>query len=99
MAHRPKPGRAGPRRRTTSSLGGMRPGIALTAGELADVVGGVLTGDVAADGVIALGPQRLAIHSGQVEPGGVFVALAGRRDGHDFVAPAIANKAACAIVD
>ena len=36
--------------------------------------------------MITLGPQRVAIHSAHVEPGAVFVALAGRRDGHDFVA-------------
>jgi alanine racemase len=75
----------------------MRPGISLRAGELASVVGGVLAG-VAPDELITLGPQRVAIHSAHVEPGGMFVALAGRRDGHDFVEAAIANKAACAIV-
>jgi len=76
----------------------MRPGISLTAAELAHVLGGVPAGRIAADEVITLGPQRVTIHSAHVEPGGVFVALAGRRDGHDFVASAVANKAACAVV-
>ena len=76
----------------------MRPGIALTVDELADVVGGELTGDVGPPTRSRSGPQRVTIHSGHVEPGAVFVALAGRRDGHDFVAAAVANGAACAIV-
>ena len=76
----------------------MRPGVTLTAGDVADIVGGELAGDIAADEVLTLGPQRVTIHSAQVEPGAVFVALAGRRDGHDFVTAAIANKAALAIV-
>ena len=76
----------------------MRPGIALTVGELATVVDGTLDGDAAPDDAVTFGPQRVTIHSAHVEPGAVFVALAGRRDGHDFVADAVANKAACAIV-
>jgi alanine racemase len=76
----------------------MRPGITLTAGELAAVVGGELAGDVARHETITLGPQQVTIHSAHVEPGAVFVALTGRRDGHDFVAAAVANKAVAAIV-
>jgi alanine racemase len=76
----------------------MRPGIALTVGELATVVDGTLDGAADPDDAVTFGPQRVTIHSAHVEPGAVFVALAGRRDGHDFVADAVANKAACAIV-
>jgi len=77
----------------------MRPGITLTAGELARLVDGSLHGDLPADEPITLGPQGVAIHSALVEPGAVFVALTGRRDGHDWVPEALANKAVCAIVD
>ena len=55
----------------------MRPGITLTAGELAGIVGGELTGAVAAGEPITLGPQGVVIHSALVEPGAVFVAQRG----------------------
>jgi alanine racemase len=66
--------------------------------QLAGIVGGELDGSAVPRTEVDLGPQRVAIHSAMVEPGGVFVALAGRRDGHDWVTDAVANKAACAIV-
>ena len=42
----PPPAGAGAARPRATTLAGMRPGIALTVGELADVVGGELTGDI-----------------------------------------------------
>jgi hypothetical protein len=63
--------------------------------QLARVVGGELERTAVPRTRVALGPQRVAIHSAMVEPGGVVVALMGRRDGHDWVTEAAANKAAC----
>jgi alanine racemase len=77
----------------------MTPGpVHLTLGELATVVGGELTGDTAADSSIALGPHRVVVHSDIREPGAIFVALAGKRDGHAWVTNALANGASCAVV-
>jgi UDP-N-acetylmuramoyl-tripeptide--D-alanyl-D-alanine ligase len=62
-----------------------------TADELRAATCGTLTPDVATSGV--------SIDSRSVQPGDLFVALRDARDGHDFVADALARGAACALVD
>jgi len=57
-----------------------------TAGEIAAATGGIVTVPFEADGV--------SIDSRSIEPGDLFVALAGVRDGHEFAAKAIADGAA-----
>ena len=57
-----------------------------TADEIAQAVGGKVAGDFAVTGV--------SIDTRSVEPGDLFVPLVGVRDGHDFVAQAMANGAA-----
>ena len=57
-----------------------------TAAEIAAATGGTATADFAANGV--------SIDSRSIEPGDLFVALAGARDGHEFAAQAIADGAA-----
>jgi UDP-N-acetylmuramoyl-tripeptide--D-alanyl-D-alanine ligase len=57
-----------------------------TAAEIAAATGGTATADFAANGV--------SIDSRSVEPGDLFVALAGVRDGHEFAAQAMASGAA-----
>lgn len=57
-----------------------------TAEEIAQAVGGQVAGDFAATGV--------SIDTRSVEHGDLFVPLVGARDGHDFVAQAVANGAA-----
>ncbi|AYV44832.1 UDP-N-acetylmuramoylalanyl-D-glutamyl-2, 6-diaminopimelate--D-alanyl-D-alanine ligase [Caulobacter flavus] len=61
-----------------------------TAEEIAAATGGQVAGDFAANGV--------SIDSRTVEPGDLFVALAGVRDGHEFVAQTAAKGAAGALV-
>jgi UDP-N-acetylmuramoyl-tripeptide--D-alanyl-D-alanine ligase len=61
-----------------------------TADEIAAAVGGKVNGRFAATGV--------SIDTRTVEPGDLFVALAGVRDGHEFVAQALAKGAAGALV-
>ena len=61
-----------------------------TAQEIAAATGGRLLGDFVASGV--------SIDTRTVEPGDLFVALAGARDGHDFVAQAMASGASGALV-
>ncbi|PXA78921.1 UDP-N-acetylmuramoylalanyl-D-glutamyl-2, 6-diaminopimelate--D-alanyl-D-alanine ligase, partial [Caulobacter sp. D4A] len=61
-----------------------------TAEEIAAATGGKVAGDFAATGV--------SIDSRTVEPGDLFVALAGVRDGHEFVAQTAAKGAAGALV-
>ncbi len=56
-----------------------------TAEEIAEAVGGKVAGDFAVTGV--------SIDTRSVEPGDLFVPLVGARDGHDFVAQAVANGA------
>lgn len=52
-----------------------------------------------AEGVDATAVFSISIDSREIEPGALFVAIAGDRfDGHDFVARAIANGAAVAMV-
>lgn len=51
-----------------------------TADEIAAATGGTVAGDFAANGV--------SIDTRSVEPGDLFVALVGARDGHDFVGDA-----------
>jgi UDP-N-acetylmuramoyl-tripeptide--D-alanyl-D-alanine ligase len=62
-----------------------------TADQLRAATGGTLAGEATVGGV--------SIDSRQVRPGELFVALHGARDGHDFVADALARGAACAMVD
>ncbi len=62
-----------------------------TADELRAATGGALARDVSASGV--------SIDSRGVQPGELFVALRDARDGHAFVADALARGAACALVD
>ena len=62
-----------------------------TAGEAAAATGGRATGEWVASGV--------SIDSRSVKPGELFIALAGPKfDGHDFVADALARRAAAAVV-
>ena len=61
-----------------------------TAAEAAAATGGRAAGDWAATG--------LSIDSRSVAPGDLFVALSAARDGHDFVADALARGAAAALV-
>ena len=62
-----------------------------TAQALRDATGGTLAAEPAITGV--------AIDSRAVQPGDLFVALRDARDGHDFVPAALAQGAACAMVD
>jgi UDP-N-acetylmuramoyl-tripeptide--D-alanyl-D-alanine ligase len=61
-----------------------------SADEIAAAVGGKVNGAFTATGV--------SIDTRTVEPGDLFVALAGVRDGHEFLAQAMANGAAGALV-
>jgi UDP-N-acetylmuramoyl-tripeptide--D-alanyl-D-alanine ligase len=61
-----------------------------TAAEAAAATGGTARGDWAATGV--------SIDSRSLAPGDLFVALTAARDGHDFVADALARGAAAAMV-
>jgi UDP-N-acetylmuramoyl-tripeptide--D-alanyl-D-alanine ligase len=61
-----------------------------TAAEAAAATGGVARGDWAASGV--------SIDTRALAPGDLFVALKDARDGHDFVADALAKGAAAAMV-
>ena len=61
-----------------------------TAAEAAAATGGAVRGDWAATG--------LSIDTRSLDPGDLFIALADRRDGHDFVADALARGAAAALV-
>nr|WP_208103340.1 UDP-N-acetylmuramoyl-tripeptide--D-alanyl-D-alanine ligase [Rubellimicrobium sp. CFH 75288] len=61
-----------------------------TAGEAAAATGGRTDGDWAATGV--------SIDTRTLQPGDLFVALRAARDGHDFVAEALARGAAAAMV-
>lgn len=62
-----------------------------TSAELRAATGGTLRADVAVTGV--------SIDSRSLAPGDLFVALRDARDGHDFVADALARGAAAALVD
>ncbi|MBR0678745.1 UDP-N-acetylmuramoyl-tripeptide--D-alanyl-D-alanine ligase, partial [Roseomonas alkaliterrae] len=62
-----------------------------TAAELRAATGGTLAADVAVQGI--------SIDSRSIAPGDLFVALRDTRDGHDFVADALARGAAAAMVD
>ncbi|MBF9059682.1 UDP-N-acetylmuramoyl-tripeptide--D-alanyl-D-alanine ligase [Rhodobacterales bacterium HKCCSP123] len=61
-----------------------------TAAEAAAATGGQVAGDWAADGI--------SIDSRSVAGGDLFIALSAARDGHDFVADALAKGAAAALV-
>jgi UDP-N-acetylmuramoyl-tripeptide--D-alanyl-D-alanine ligase len=62
-----------------------------TSAELRQATGGTLAAEVAASGV--------SIDTRSLQPGDLFVALRDVRDGHDFVADALARGAAAALVD
>jgi UDP-N-acetylmuramoyl-tripeptide--D-alanyl-D-alanine ligase len=62
-----------------------------TSAELRAATGGTLAAEVAVDGI--------SIDTRTIQPGDLFVALRDVRDGHDFVADALAKGAACALVD
>lgn len=61
-----------------------------TSDEIAIATNGVTSRPFAASGV--------SIDTRTVEPGDLFIALAGARDGHEFVAQALAKGAAGALV-
>ncbi|MBL9059997.1 MAG: UDP-N-acetylmuramoyl-tripeptide--D-alanyl-D-alanine ligase, partial [Mangrovicoccus sp.] len=61
-----------------------------TSSEAAAATGGAARGDWVASG--------LSIDTRSLQPGDLFIALADRRDGHDFVADALAAGAAAALV-
>lgn len=63
-----------------------------TAEELRAATGGALAAD-------DLAVSGVSIDSRAVQPGDLFIALRDARDGHDFVADALARGAACAMVD
>jgi UDP-N-acetylmuramoyl-tripeptide--D-alanyl-D-alanine ligase len=62
-----------------------------TSAELRAATGGTIAREVAATGV--------SIDTRSLQPGDLFVALRDQRDGHDFVAEALARGAAAALVD
>ncbi|WP_232475220.1 Mur ligase domain-containing protein, partial [Neoroseomonas rubea] len=62
-----------------------------TAAELRAATGGTLAADVAVSGI--------SIDTRTIAPGDLFVALRAARDGHEFVADALARGAAAALVD
>ncbi|WP_270939090.1 Mur ligase domain-containing protein, partial [Falsiroseomonas oryzae] len=62
-----------------------------TSAELRAATGGTLP-----DGIVATG---VSIDTRSIVPGDLFVALRDARDGHDFVAEALAKGAAAALVD
>ncbi len=61
-----------------------------TAAEAAEATGGRSIGDWTVDGI--------SIDTRTIAPGDLFVALTAARDGHDFVAQALANGAGAALV-
>lgn len=61
-----------------------------TAAEVAAATGGTAQGDWNATGI--------SIDTRSLRPGDLFIALTDQRDGHDFVATALANGAAAAMV-
>ena len=62
-----------------------------TSAELRAATGGTLAPEVAVTGI--------SIDTRTIQPGDLFVALRDARDGHDFVADALAKGAAAALVD
>ncbi|WP_372623439.1 UDP-N-acetylmuramoyl-tripeptide--D-alanyl-D-alanine ligase [Falsiroseomonas sp.] len=62
-----------------------------TSAELRGATGGTLAAEIAATGV--------SIDTRSLQPGDLFVALRDARDGHDFVAEALARGAVAAMVD
>ncbi|MGG5821547.1 UDP-N-acetylmuramoyl-tripeptide--D-alanyl-D-alanine ligase [Falsiroseomonas sp. HW251] len=62
-----------------------------TSAELRAATGGTLASEVAVSGI--------SIDTRTIQPGDLFVALRDQRDGHDFVADALARGAAAALVD
>lgn len=74
------------------------PSLEIQLGQLARIVDGELDGASDPGLVVVLGPRRVAVHSTRVESGTVFVALQGKRDGHEWVDAALRQGAVCAIV-
>lgn len=70
--------------------------ISLTA--LAEILGGEVHRDHATMDSL-FDPTNVTVHSEFVRPQGIFFALGGRRDGHEFVRDALANGAGCAVVE
>ena len=69
--------------------------ITMTLGEIADIVGGRLTGGAQEDTLVS---SSVEFDSRSLTPGGLFLALPGARvDGHDFAATAI-EKGAVAVL-
>ncbi|BAU96496.1 UDP-N-acetylmuramyl pentapeptide synthase [Corynebacterium suranareeae] len=69
--------------------------ITMTLGEIADIVGGTLTGGAQADTPVY---SSVEFDSRSLTPGGLFLALPGARvDGHEFAAAAI-EKGAVAVL-
>ena len=62
-----------------------------TSAELRTATNGTLAADVAISGV--------SIDSRSITPGDIFIALRDQRDGHEFVADALARGAVAAMVD
>ncbi len=70
--------------------------IALTLGEIAGIVEGILDGAADPNAVV---DKPVAFDSRQVIPGGLFLAMRGEHaDGHDYVSAALAAGAVAAIV-
>ena len=69
--------------------------IPLPLGRIAEITGGALTG-MADPHAEVRGP--VVIDSRAAEPGALFVALKGERDGHDYVAAAFKAGAGAALV-
>jgi UDP-N-acetylmuramoyl-tripeptide--D-alanyl-D-alanine ligase len=67
--------------------------VRLSLAEVVGATGGALTG-----GSDAAVVTSVSVDSRTIEPGALFVALRGERDGHDFVADAFARGAAAALV-
>jgi UDP-N-acetylmuramoyl-tripeptide--D-alanyl-D-alanine ligase len=63
-----------------------------TSDQIIEATGGRLSGE-------AFAAMGVSIDTRTLEPGDLFVALAGERDGHDFVAQALAKGAAGALVE
>lgn len=67
--------------------------IPMTLGEIAEITGGVVVGDPS-----ATVDAPASLDSRHVEPGGLFVAIAGEHvDGHDYVSQAVASGAAAVL--
>ena len=68
----------------------------VTLAEIADITGGEALGS-AEPGTLVV--TSFSIDSREVEPGGLFVAVRGERDGHAFVSDALARGASAVLVE